>query len=342
MSIDENSDKSVNDWDKTCWRKELDNSDGQMVRNASSEQVEAARALNLNQPDGSLRHYQVGVSGESLADQSKSIELVEGDVIVSRTRPGHEDAFIKSKRLPQVAYDLNDAQRDLTSLLKGIEKSLGADEKTSGKPKAPEGKDISLNDFFHKYSSSLADAYNQSKALKPGEPGNSPTLEAIVDRMFAIPWADKLKIRIDRWARNSEYNNSENTLVVHPNKDPLKYLQNAGHEAYHASHQFLSKLYGEKPVSNNEYVRIKVDGEVEAILHEIEIGKELGAKGARPVYFEQEPAPEREHLVNLEDLYAKRGREGLYQFLLDARPANHKPSYRETFAMAYPEYVKDF
>ena len=63
---------------------------------------------------------------------------------------------------------------------------------------------------------------------------------------------------------------------------------------------------------------------------------------SNPVYFEQEPAPEREHLVNLEDLYAKRGREGLYQFLLDARPANHKPSYRETFAMAYPEYVKDF
>lgn len=86
-----------------------------------------------------------------------------------------------------------------------LEKHLGKAHEVQQKPPAPEGKDINLGDFFHKYSSPFADAYNHSKALKPGEKGKSPTLEAIVERMMAVPWANQLKVRIDHHATNSVY-----------------------------------------------------------------------------------------------------------------------------------------
>lgn len=192
------------------------------------------------------------------------------------------------------------------------------------------------------YSSPFADAYNRSKALKPGERGKSPTLEAIVDRMMSVPWANQLKVRIDNHATNSVYRDSENTLVISPNSDPTKYLQNAGHEAYHASHQYLSKLYGEKMPTKEQFVEVKVNSEVDAFISEMAIRHELGAKESEPVNFTEDKWPLVDTVVNLEEMYKRRGREALFDYLKDAKPGFFKPSYGEHFANSYEQYSKAF
>jgi len=126
--------------------------------------------------------------------------------------------------------------------------------------------------------SPFADAYNHSKALKPGEKGKSPTLETIVDRVLSVPWANQLKVKIDHWSDNSHYDNEHNRLTIKPYEDKGKLVQEAGHESFHASHQFLGTLYnGNKPLEKESFVRTFVSGEADSVIAEIKLKKELSS-----------------------------------------------------------------
>ncbi|MBK8222715.1 MAG: hypothetical protein IPK73_16965 [Candidatus Obscuribacter sp.] len=112
MSTERNKDLSEGEWTKPFHDHKLDNPDVQQARTASAEHVETAKSANLDKSDGSLSRYQTGLGVRSMADQCKSIELTDGEVVVSRTQPGNEAAFQKTLQAEQVAYDWADVQRD--------------------------------------------------------------------------------------------------------------------------------------------------------------------------------------------------------------------------------------
>jgi hypothetical protein len=79
------------------------------------ELFKAAKLATTNASDGSLMQYQP--TGRQMpADwqqQNESIELFDERVVVSRTKPGNESIFQRSKEEPQkIAYDIKDFQRD--------------------------------------------------------------------------------------------------------------------------------------------------------------------------------------------------------------------------------------
>ncbi len=204
----------------------------------------------------------------------------------------------------------------------------------------PVGQEIGLLDFFHKYSSPFADAYNDSKALKPGTPGKSPTLEAIVDRMMEVPWADKLKVVLDPRADNSEYRAEKSTLVIAPRANLQKMVEESGHEGFHSSHQYLFRLFGGKMLDRQAYASLKVGGEVDGVIAEICIKKEIGRSTDRPISFQEKGKKES---TNLEEIYAKQGREGLHKFLYSAVSSNSAQlPYGQHHLTYYERYRENF
>jgi len=211
---------------------------------------------------------------------------------------------------------------------------------TPKKPPAPEGQEIGLLDFFHKYSSPFADAYCSSKALKPGAQGKSATLEAIVDRMMAVPWADKLKVKLDPGADNSEYRAEKSTLVLAPRANGHKMVEEAGHEGFHSSHQYLFRLFGGKLLDKQTYANLKVDGEVDGVIAEVSIKREMGSSHERPISFQEKG---KKDPTNLEEIYARQGREGLHNFLYNAVSSNPAQlPYGQHHLTFYERYKENF
>ncbi len=122
-----------------------------------------------------------------------------------------------------------------------------------------------LKEFLDDYKSPVMDAYEHSKGLKNGEPGKSRTLEDIIDRLKDCPWLSKLFVKYDSKASNPEYDNFESTITLRP-QDMARQIENFAHEGFHATHQFLSRLYDHGKIGPEEFVNIFMNGEVDEVL----------------------------------------------------------------------------
>ncbi|MBZ0184659.1 MAG: hypothetical protein K8F91_00305, partial [Candidatus Obscuribacterales bacterium] len=116
-----------------------------------------------------------------------------------------------------------------------------------------DGQSITLKQILEDYKTPFIEAYNHSKQLKEGQSGKSKTLEDIVDRLRGCPWADDIQIKLDRKESNPEYDPERNTMTINPEDTPETQIELFSHEAYHATHQFLHKMYGGLVLGKQEF-----------------------------------------------------------------------------------------
>ncbi len=210
------------------------------------------------------------------------------------------------------------------------------------KPLRPiDGQSMTLREALAVFKTPFIDAYLQSKKLKDGESGKSKTLEEVIDRLKDCPWADMIHIKIDSKASNTEYDNLASTIIIRPQDTSGKQVENFAHEGFHATHQFLSKLYDYGIAKPNDFENIFLKGEVDSMLTEVRVHHELGLKGDPPRFNYQLNGHE-EH-VDIQKYVEEHGRHGLLEFLRTAQPAGvgAKP-YGEHYSSFYERYKENF
>lgn len=210
------------------------------------------------------------------------------------------------------------------------------------KPLLPiDGQTMTLHEALTVFKTPFMDAYEHSRKLKNGEPGKSKTLEEVVDRLKECPWMDKIRIKFDSRAENPEYDDFNSTITIRPQDKPDRQIANFAHEGFHATHQFLSKLYDSGIVSPKEFEDIWMKGEVDAMLTEAKVFLELGLKGEPPRF-------DFDHNGKLEFIYIQNyarahGESGLLEFLRNAQPTGrHAEPYGEHYSSFYSLYSSKF
>lgn len=210
------------------------------------------------------------------------------------------------------------------------------------KPLQPiDGQSMTLHEALAVFKTPFMDAYEHSKQLKDGEPGKSKTLEEVVNRLKDCPWADRIYIKFDSKAPNTEYDNLTSAITIRPQDSSGKQVENFAHEAFHSTHQFLSKLYDHGIVKPNDFENIWLEGEVDSMLTEVRTHHELGLKGDPPRFNYQNNGHE-EH-IDIQEYVKERGRQGLLEFLRTAQPTGEgaKP-YGEHYSSFYERYKENF
>lgn len=210
------------------------------------------------------------------------------------------------------------------------------------KPLLPiDGQTMTLHEALAVFKTPFMDAYERSNQVKDGEPGKSKTLEEVVSRLKDCPWADRINIKIDSKAPNTEYDNLSSTITIRPQDSPGKQIENFAHEAFHSTHQFLSKLYDHGIVKPKDFENIWLEGEVDSMLTEVKTHQELGLKGDSP-RFNYERNGHEEH-IDIQKYVEEHGRHGLLEFLRTAQPSGKgaKP-YGEHYSSFYESYKDNF
>lgn len=214
-------------------------------------------------------------------------------------------------------------------------------EKPHEKPIPKDGDHLTLKQLLDDYKTPFIDAYERSKQLKDGAPGKSKTLEEIVDRLKGCPWADQIWIDFKLHPKNPEYSNESSTITIDLADPPHKQIENFAHESFHATHQFLSKLYDHGKLNKADYVNLWLGGEVESMLVETKVHRELGLQGESPRFKYVESGQAK--IIDIHDYVSKHGKQGLLEFLRIAQPTgqNAEP-YGKHYAKFYNRYVQFF
>jgi hypothetical protein len=204
-----------------------------------------------------------------------------------------------------------------------------------------DGDHLTLKQLLHDYKTPFIDAYERSKQLKDGAPGKSKTLEEIVDRLKACPWADQILIDFKLHPNNPEYSNQSSTITIDLADPPQKQIENFAHEAFHATHQFLSTQYDNGKLNKADYVNVWLGGEVESMLVERNVHRELGLQGESPRFKYVEHGQVKN--IDIDDYVNKHGKEGLREFLRVAQPTGQTAEpYGEHYAKFYNRYLQFF
>ena len=206
-----------------------------------------------------------------------------------------------------------------------------------------DGDNLPLKQVLEDYKTPFMDAYERSKNLKDGDPGKSKTLEDVVDRLRDCPWADKIHIKFDSRADNTEYDELASTITIRPQDSAKTQTENFAHEGFHATHQFLSKLYDHGIVSTKEFEDIFMRGEVDSMLTEAKVQQELNKNGEPAKFFYYRADNGQRDFIEIRQYANQNGEQGLLEFLRTAKPAskNAKP-YGEHYASFYNSYSSNF
>ncbi len=201
-----------------------------------------------------------------------------------------------------------------------------------------DGDSLPLKQVLENYKTPFMDAYNRSKLLKDGEPGKSKTLEDIVDRLKDCPWADKIHVKFDSKALNPEYDPVKNTITINPNRLPDAQLETFAHEAYHATHQFLNKMYSGTVLDKKQFTDTLLWGEVGSMVAEAKVHDELKLSTEKPQFFYKNADGSDSH-INIGDYVKQHGMKALFDFLETAQPAR---STQEPYGIHYQKNHQEY
>lgn len=204
-----------------------------------------------------------------------------------------------------------------------------------------DGDHLTLKQLLNDYKTPFIDAYEHSKHLKDGEPGKSKTLEEVVDRLKPCPWTDQIWIDFKFKPDNPEYSNEKSTITIDTSDSPQKQIENFAHEAFHATHQFLSKQYDSGKISQADFVNTWLNGEVSSMLVEAKVHQDLHLGGEEPRFkFVSDGKMES---IKIADFVKEHGQDGFKEFLRSHQPTgrNAEP-YGQHYAKSYDNYLKFF
>lgn len=272
---------------------------------------------------------------EALAAAQKSENPNEQTLAASSTTPS-TPILETTPRPDEVRRDFNTPSSERLALRDDY---LNRSELNKLVPK--HGDNLPLKQVLEDYKTPFIDAYERSKILKDGDPGKSKTLEDVVDRLKDCPWADKVHIKFDSRVENPEYDDFTSTITIRPQDKPERQIENFAHEGFHATHQFLSKLYDHGIVNPKEFEDIWMKGEVDSMLTEAKVFQELRLKGEPPKFnFHRDG---KNDFIYIHKYANTNGEQGLLEFLRTAQPTgkNARP-YGEHYASFYNLYSSKF
>jgi len=207
--------------------------------------------------------------------------------------------------------------------------------------KPRDGQTWKLADFLNRAHSPISEAYELSKHLKEGQPGKSNTLEEVIQRLQSCPWADQINIRIDGSGKFSDYSNEENTINLNPKHTSGKQIEEFVHESFHATHQFLDKLYGHGKLEKQDYVNTFVWGEVNSMLTEARVHNDLKLPGH--VDFKYKDELGEDQTLHIDEFMRSHSPKDLFDFLYHAEPAKKgEKVYSQHYAETYNTYREKF
>jgi len=218
-----------------------------------------------------------------------------------------------------------------------LEEQKKTAEKNNEKLMPEDGKTYSLKQLLNDYNTPFMDAYERSKGLKDGEPGKSKTLETIVARLKECPWSDQMHFKFDSKAKNSEYDELTSTVTINLKHSTQKQIEEFAHESYHATHQFLNKLYAGDKLDQKTYTDTFMWGEVGSMLAEAAVHSELGHAGHTDFnYLKPDGKPDALHIDEFMKTHTKKD---LFDFLYTHPPAGKgEKLYPEHYAANYKNY----
>ncbi len=323
----------------------------------NEQQVKEKRALerlrNNGHPTGTMNEFGAPeipglIKGRQPDDKEAAFKeagygdanLLQGKARPQETPPHESLQHARTERLKEVEANYH---RDIAGQIKDAIKPASL-ESTSERRVPRHGQTISLKQLLNDYKTPFVDAYEHSKHLKDGEPGKSQTLESVVDRLKDCPWADQIRIKFDSKADNPDYIDSSSIITIRPKDSPGRQTEIFAHEAYHATHQFLSKLYDNGIVSKPDFVDTWMKGEVKAMLTEAKVHDELG-QTKEPTRFDYYPHGKEnpKDFIEISQYVKEHGEHGLQEFLGKAEPfgKNARP-YEQHYADFYEKYTQNF
>jgi len=240
-----------------------------------------------------------------------------------------------------IAAQIKDAIKQGSLESKDVSDKTKLADKPHEKLIPKDGDHLNLKQLLNDYKTPFIDAYEQSRHLEDGEPGKSKTLEEVVDRLKACPWADQVFVDFKFKPDNPEYSNQKSTITIDTSDSPQKQIENFAHEAFHATHQFLSKQYDNGKLSQKEFVDTWLNGEVSSMQVEAKVHQELKLSGEEPKFkFVNDGQL---GSIKVADFVKEHGEDGLKEFLRSHQPTgrNAEP-YGQHYAKAYGDYLKFF
>lgn len=168
----------------------------------------------------------------------------------------------------------------------------------------------------------------------------APSFAESVRDLNECKWSDSIRIWRGHPTEITDYSAEYNLIELDSKDGARRQTEVFAHEAYHATHQDLNKLYGSaKPVLEDQYVDIKMQQEAGAFLQELKVNEELKVSrpdlGYAPVSYmwidNQHPkGPVHKQVMN--DLLVRRDGQ------IDQKASLEKI---ETFLRAHPAAQKD-
>ncbi len=215
---------------------------------------------------------------------------------------------------------------------------MAAEAAKEGKKAPKDGEAIPLKELLTDYKTSFGDAYARSKMAADDDPAKSKTLEEAIKRLERS--ISPIKVVFSSQAEGS-FTPSTGVIRIYSKESATKQIESFVHEAYHATHRGYKALYMGDKISKDEFVRLQGNIETECYEASIKVHQELTSKMGSPVVLFPYKKDGQDHYVDLVELYDKKGKAGLFNFVMDTKSelavdGKMVPfSYRDQFSSEY-------
>lgn len=113
----------------------------------------------------------------------------------------------------------------------------------------------------------------------------SPTIAQTLEDFNSCKWSKDIRVWRGHPTEITDYSAQYNLMELDSKDGARRQVEVFAHEAYHATHQDLEKLYGNHgPVTQQDFVSIKMQQEAGAFLREIRANEELHQSRPNPLY----------------------------------------------------------
>lgn len=111
----------------------------------------------------------------------------------------------------------------------------------------------------------------------------SSTLNNLLTKVKAYPWLNEVAVEWKPEARYKEFCQANHTLILDPDCGVEEMLLDLCHQLYHVGNSCGSRLYGNSPVDEAQFVDLMLWNETAALLTEMSLRQELSLWDSHPV-----------------------------------------------------------
>ncbi|MCC6981607.1 MAG: hypothetical protein IT343_25015 [Candidatus Melainabacteria bacterium] len=174
----------------------------------------------------------------------------------------------------------------------------------------------------------------------------SPIFTHAIKELNNCAWGNAIRIWRGHPTEITDYSAEYNLMELDSKDGARRQVEVFSHEAYHATHQDLDKLFGKNgAVTPQEFINIKMQQEAGAFLQEIKTNEELHSSRPTPLHAGDDPNKHIEYMwVDRANPKGEPQKQDMNSLLVrDNGKINEEASLEklETFLRAHPAAIKD-